>query len=123
MLSIDSGARRLAAASLLALGAGGCTSWQAAPAQTLAAPAPARHVAVQTTSGEVVLLVGAQVTGDSIVGGDERRARPGTPYERRAIALSDVRTVAVRRRDTFKMVTVVAAPALAALAGGFLVGY
>jgi hypothetical protein len=103
-----------------------CTTWEAsavAPEQLLAGANAPYRVLVRDRTGHVVTLVNPKVVQDSVVGGEESRSTPGTPYVRRAVALADVETVAVNHRDGLKTAAVVGAPAAAFFLGGFFVGY
>ena len=89
-------ARGIATASIVLLAVQACRSWEAETrpvTQVTATAAPT--VQVRLAAGGVIQMRGAHVVGDSLLGYKARSTRV-------AVALADIRTMEVRKRDTAK---------------------
>ena len=92
--------RQSAAAVLLVLQLGGCSSWRvesASPPELIAKEQPAK-IQITRSNGQRQVLHQPAVQGDSLVGSHAA----GMAERDRAVALGDVTAVATRRRDPGK---------------------
>ena len=106
--------------------AGCVTNWQpqqAPPAQLLAATGETQ-VQVRLASGIRVVLRDPGIEGDSLVGWQQPPGDPAVvPVARRAFALSDVRTVSVKKSNTGANIAIGAAIGAAAFVTSVVVAW